>query len=203
MALSFSGATLKQAMDLIPAGDFIPWQLNVPPLPASDVLTASLQRIQVFDLKNSEAAKSLLIDLLFTEIAPLHPPLKIWKTEPLVSDVAAGVADYLFAPKKAFLVTPLLCVAEAKRDNFVQGEAQCVAEMVACRWINKRDDLSLDVYGIVSNGQEWVFYRLTAADEIFVTDTYSLRDLPELLGVLDQVCAACAKNAQLSEKTGS
>ncbi len=195
MTLSFSGVTLKQAMGLIPAEDFIEWRMDAPPVPTSDILSANLRRLQVFDLTNSEAGKILLIDVLFAEVVPLYPPLKIWKGEPLVSGLASGVADYLFAPKRAFVSTPLLCVAEAKRDDFVQGRAQLVAEMVACRANNLGDSLSVDVYGIVSNGQDWQFYRLTPANAIYESEFYYLSDLPRLLGALDHVCAACAKNA--------
>ena len=193
MALNFSGLTLKQAMRLVPAEDLLRWQIEAPPLPPSEILTANLLRLEVFDLTNSEAAKILLIDVLFAEIVPNHAPLKIWKSEPLESDVLVGIADYLIAPKRAYAATPLLCVAEAKRDDFVQGRAQCIAEMVACRWNNTRDGLEIPVYGIVSNGNDWQFYKLTPTRDVHETTMYSLRSLPELLGVLDYICAECAK----------
>jgi hypothetical protein len=197
MALNFSGLTLKQAMRLVPAEDLLPWQIDAPPLPPSDILTANLLRLEVFDLTNSEAAKILLIDVLFAEVVPHHAPLKIWKSEPLESDILIGIADYLIAPKRAYAATPLLCVAEAKRDDFVQGRAQCIAEMVACRWNNARDGLEIPVHGIVSNGNNWQFYKLTPDNDVYETSMYSIRALPELLGVLDYVCSKCAKNAPL------
>ena len=45
--------------------------------------------------------------------------LKVWKAAPLESDTLMGVADYLITPKRVYVETPLLCVAEAKRDDFV------------------------------------------------------------------------------------
>lgn len=194
MATNFSALTLKQAMQLVPAEDVLRWQIEGPPLAPSDVLNANLLRLEVFDLTNSEAAKILLIDVLLAEVVPRHPPLKIWKAEPLESDLLVGIADYLIAPKRAYVATPLLCVAEAKRDNFVQGRAQCIAEMVACRWNNLRDGLEIAVHGIVSNGNDWQFYKLTPTNDVYETTTYSLRALSELLGALDYVCAQCAKN---------
>ena len=199
MALNFSGLTLKQAMRLVPAEDLLQWSIEAPPLPPSEILSANLVRLEVFDLTNSEAAKTLLIDVLFAEIVPNHAPLKIWKSEPLESDVLVGIADYLIAPKRAYVATPLLCVAEAKRDDFVQGRAQCIAEMVACRWNNTRDGLEIPVYGIVSNGNDWQFYKLTPASDVYQTALYSLRSLPELLGILDYICAECARNARRHE----
>jgi hypothetical protein len=195
MALDLFGLTLKQAMRLVPAEDLIRWEIEAAPLPPSDILSANLLRLEVFDLTNSEAAKILLIDVLFAEIVPHHAPLKIWKSEPLESDMLTGIADYLIAPKRAYAATPLLCVAEANRDDFVQGRAQCIAEMVACRWKNTRDGLEIPVYGIVSNGNDWQFYKLLPLNEIYETTMYSIRLLPELLGALDYVCAECAKNS--------
>ena len=106
----------------------------------------------------------------------------------------SGVADYLIAPKRAYIKTPLLCAIEAKRDDFEKGQVQCIAEMAACRGNNVRDGHSIDSYGIVSNGQGWAFYKLTTQNEVLVSVLFSSGDLPKLLGVLDFVCAACAQN---------
>ena len=108
-------------------------------------------------------------------------------------DTLIGVADYLIAPKRAYLAYPLLCVTEAKRDDFEQGRTQCVAEMIACRDNNTRRNHATDVYGIVSNGQGWQFYKLTLANEVWETDLFVTSDLPRLLGALDYVCGECAK----------
>ncbi len=89
---------------------------------------------------------------------------------------------------------PLLCAAEAKRDDFEQGRAQCIGEMAACRAVNETDGYRLDVYGAVSNGQTWQFYRLEYAGTIHETGAYTLRVLPELLAALHYVCAACDAN---------
>ena len=109
-----------------------------------------------------------------------------------LEDVLAMIAVPDFTPWQlsAYL---LLCVAEAKRDDFEQGRTQCVAEMIACRDSNTRRNHTTDVYGIVSNGQGWQFYKLTLANEVWETDLYVTSDLPRLLGALDTICGECAK----------
>jgi hypothetical protein len=191
---NYAGFTLKDAMKLIPAEQLTRWQIMAPARPPSDALTTHLQRLEAFDLKSSEQAKTLLIDALLAEIVPLHSKLKVWKAAALNTDTLTGVADYLMAPRRAYLETPLLCVAEAKRDDFEQGAAQCIAEMVACRWSNLQENHHVEVFGIVSNGQVWQFYQLTQSHEIFESGLYTIDDLPELLGALDYVCIECAKN---------
>ena len=160
----------------------------------SDILLANLQRLESFSLTTSEAAKVMLIDTLIAEIVPLYPRLKVWKGEPLEAGTVGGVADYLIAQDYGYVETPLLCAIEAKRDDFEQGETQCIAEMAVCQQNNARDGHDTEVHGIVSNGQGWVFYRLTRTPEVFVSGLFTMNRLPELLGAIDHVIAACADN---------
>lgn len=177
------------------------WHPDVPPRSPSETLEEILRRLESFDLLLSEPAKTLLIDALLLEIVPLHPTLKVWKEAPLTTDTTTGVADYLIAPKRAYLAAPMLCVAEAKRDDFVRGQIQCIAEMAACRWHNNQRKLDINVYGIVSNGQIWQFYKLTLQSEVLETSLYVISDLPPLLGVLDHICTQCAQNISVHSHT--
>lgn len=195
---NYAAFTLKEAMKLIPAEQFTRWQLPSSPRPPSDFFLEDLRRLEAFDLKSSEQAKTLLIDALLAETVPQHPRLKIWKAATISTDTLTGLADYVMAPRRAYLETPLLCVAEAKKDDFEQGAAQCVAGMVACQWSNRQDNHEIDIYGIVSNGQGWQFYKLTLAGEIFETGQFGIEDLPGVLGALDYLCAECAKNVPLA-----
>ena len=198
MKRSFSTMTLSEAMQLVPADRLIRWEIPGKPRPLSDTVREYLQRLQVFDLENTEAAKLLIIDALLADAVPNHPHLKVWKAMPLETDTLTGIADYIFAPDYAYLKTPLLCAVEAGcplgGDDFVQGRAQCIAEMVACRWNNLKDAHSRTIYGIVSNGQTWQFYRLSEESEIAESSPYNTTDLPSLLGALDHVCALCARD---------
>ncbi len=194
MKRKYSVFNLEEAMQLIQAEQFLRWQLPTTARPPSDFLKESLRRLEAFDLEYSEQAKTLLIDVLFSEVVPTYPNLKVWKAAVLETDTLTGVADYLITPKRAYLATPLLCVAEAKRDDFVQGRAQCLVEMVACTWNNRKRGFTPNVFGIVSNGQVWQFYQLTPDSEVFETGLFHTDDMPTLLGALDYICAECAKN---------
>lgn len=194
MRRKYSGYSLREAMQLLQIESFTRWTLAPPPLPPTEHLLEDLRRFEAFDLESSEAAKLLLLDSLFAEIVPRYPTLKVWKAAPLESDTLAGVADYLIAPKRGYLATPLLCVAEAKKDDFVQGRGQCLVELAACLWNNQQAGIDVDLYGIVSNGQVWQFYRRLVSGEVGETKLFSTSYLPELLGALDFVCAQCSQN---------
>ncbi len=192
---SFSHLSAKDAYDLVPIVNTVSWKMNTDERPPSDILVAVLSRLAAtFSLTSSEAAKLTLIDALLAEIVPHYIHLKIWKGEPLETAVVGGVADFLIAPRRGYMETPLLCAIEAKRDDFDAGEIQCIAEMAVCRDNNVRDGHDLEVHGIVSNGQGWVFYRLTRTPEVWVSGLFTMNDLPKLLGALDHVIAACADN---------
>ena len=196
MKRKYSGFTLREALELIPADVLIRWELPLGQREPSANFQENRRRLEAFDLENSEQARILLMDAIFAEIVPEHPQLKIWKAAPLETDTLTGVADYLIAPKRAFVITPLLCVAEAKKDDFLQGRAQCLAEMAACRWNNQKNGHEIDIFGIVSNGTGWQFYKLTPQGEVFESGLYSIKYLPELLAALDYLCTECAKHTQ-------
>ncbi len=147
------------------------------------------------DLKSSELAKTLLIDALFAEIVPEYPKLKIWKAATLSADNLTGIVDYLLAPNRAYMSTPLLCVAESKKDDFEQGTVQCIAEMAAFRWNNRQRNRDIDVYGIVSNAQIWQFYKLTLEGEILKTGSYTTEFLPESWSFGHDLCGLCKERA--------
>lgn len=45
-----------------------------------------------------------------------------------------GEFDYMLAPaRRGIFTTPVVCLGEAKRDNFVKGWAQVGAEMIAAQ----------------------------------------------------------------------
>jgi hypothetical protein len=66
--------------------------------------------------------------------------------------------------------------------------------MVACRWNNQQESQRIDIYGIVSNGQAWQFYKPALAREVLETELYGTEYIPAVLGALDYVCGECAKN---------
>lgn len=160
------------------------WELDAPLVPPSDFFRQRLQRLEVFDLKSSEHSKELIIDACFEEALQEFPALRVWKGAPLQSDELTGAADYLIAPRRAYLAGPLVCVVAAKKDDFEKGLAQCLVEMEACRWNNRQAGLNWDVFGIVTNGEGWHFYRLTQNTEVFATPLFTTKNMAEVLGAL-------------------
>jgi len=191
---SFSSFKFDEAFKQLGITQLKQWTLEKVSLEPSSFFQQYMERLKVFDTRRSEESKKFIIDALLLEVAPQFPTLKTWKGAPLESDLLQGEADYLVTENQAFIETPMLCVIEAKKDDFEQGLAQCLVEMQACQWQNIQAGRQIEILGIVSNGQGWVFYKLDINGQVFESATYSLGDLPLLLGVLHYVFQECEKN---------
>jgi len=191
----FSSFKKTEAFQQLQLNDLLPWEIPPRVLEPSSFLLERLARLRRnFDLEEYEESKKLLIDALCEEAIDQFSSLKIWKGAHLESETASGYVDYLVAEKKRFFTSPLLCIIEAKKDNFEQGLAQCLVEMQACQWQNQQHDQSIDVFGIVTNGNTWQFYRLTTVNLGWESPAHSTGDLPLLLGRLSYVFELCQAN---------
>jgi hypothetical protein len=192
---NFSGFTYAEACKHLNIKEINPWHFEVEPFEASTFFYEHLKRMgEVFDLQSCEESKKLLIDAICEEALQEFKHLKIWKGAPLSDEQANGYVDYLVAERKAYLESPFLCIVEAKKDDFEQGLAQCLVEMKACQYNNQQINQLLDIFGIVTNGDSWQFYRLQLDGRVYGTETYSKGTIAELLGWLRYVFRLCEQN---------
>jgi hypothetical protein len=128
-----------------------------------------------------------------------HPRLKLWSQQALEYDSQLnGEPDFLVSawtdePVRELVNKPLLAVAEAKKQDFESGWAQCVAEMLACQKIN--GDENITVFGIVSTGLSWEFGKLDHDKFIREPEPLGLNDPHRLFGAIDHVFAECEREA--------
>lgn len=186
----FSRIDLRSALQIIGINELKEWQINFTPKQASEYYLTSTQKLKAhFDLSLSESAKSLLIDAILLEAIDSYAALKIWKEANLQTEQLTGVVDYLIAGQGKVYQSPLLCIVEAKKDDFEQGLAQCLTEMYACRTLNQ-PQYSFPVYGIVTNATTWRFYQLSK-QECYESLAYSETQLADILGILNYLFADC------------
>jgi hypothetical protein len=127
----------------------------------------------------------------------------LWIQKPLFyNETLTGTPDYLIATRSALgktvLASPLLLVVEAKKNDFEQGWGQCLAELVAAQKIN--DDLTLPVYGIVTDGKLWEFGRLVATDFTKNSAGYTIDHPAYLFGALHFVFEVAGEQAPLVQQ---
>lgn len=190
---SFSSFTYKEAFKQLGVSELQRWSIAAEPVPISDFFRERLQRLQRFDLESLEVSKTLLIDAICEEGLEGFDRLKVWKGAYLEGENTYGNADYLIAERRGYLEAPFVCVVEAKKDDFEQGTAQCLVEMQACQWVNRQIGRDIIIYGIVTNGEGWKFYRL---DDRVVSESllYGIGEMSILLGLLRAFFRLCEQN---------
>ncbi len=101
-------------------------------------------------------------------------------------DDLAGVPDFVFThldqKQYEILSYPIITTVEAKADNFVEGWAQCIAQMLACQKLNTKPNVI--IYGIVTTGKVWEFGKLEGDICIKNIDFCVIGNLPKLITIL-------------------
>ncbi len=120
--------------------------------------------------------------------------LTLWSHQSLTYDEnLSGFPEYILAKRsplgKVVFDKPYLLLVEAKQDKFDEGWGQCLAEMVAAQRLN--GDVSLIVFGIVSNGRMWQFGKLESNTFIQHTIPYGIHELDKLFASVNYVFQQC------------
>lgn len=111
-----------------------------------------------------------------------------------------GECDFIFSFSRIqdFIVSPIFCIAEAKKQDLEQGTVQCAAQLIAARRLNEVEGNPMQtLYGCSTTGTEWRFLKYEGNEFVLDEQRYYLTQLPELLGALQAVVEA-AKAAYAS-----
>ncbi|MGD1939444.1 MAG: hypothetical protein ACFCA4_18110 [Cyanophyceae cyanobacterium] len=153
--------------------------------------------LREFSFEGSEygVCETLIFPVLKEVYRYHHDHLTLWSHKPLNYDAKlCGVPDYIVASRsplgKSVFDTPYFVAIEAKRDDFIKGWGQCLAEMVAIQKANQWGD-NHTVFGIVSNGSMWEFGRLTGTQFEQNFRGYGIYELEILLGAINYIFKAC------------
>jgi hypothetical protein len=102
-----------------------------------------------------------------------------------------GNCDYIISRSAELLLlrSPVVMLVEAKKENLNAGLGQCIAEMLAARVYNERDqnqsmNQAETIFGVVTSGTNWKFLKL---EEQFISidlDEYYLSNIGKILGIL-------------------
>jgi hypothetical protein len=98
-----------------------------------------------------------------------------------------GFCDFLFTKSvnRFSIEAPVLMLVEAKRGEIESGWGQCVAEMVAAQLYNQNQEQPISViYGCVTSGRLWQFFKLEDNRITIDPNSYSLMPVQKILGIL-------------------
>lgn len=191
---SFSEYTLAEAFEAVGITEPQRWLLSVPPKAPGSYFEENMRRLEAFDTLRSEGARLLLVDAILQEAIQPYHKLRVFKEATLRSELAGGPVDYVVAPRAGVVTLPIACIAEAKKDDFDKGLAQCLVTLHAAAQLNATANHLADVYGIVTNGTTWQFYQRLQNGEFYGTLPSSIGNIEMILGILDHLLACCEAN---------
>jgi hypothetical protein len=168
------------------------------PLEISDVFREDLAfTLKAFNVDGSEygVCEAVIFPILKTVYRHYYETFVLWSHRTLTYDSnLTGIPDYILASRsplsKTIFKQPYFVAIEAKRDDFVKGWGQCLAELVAMQKLNENPDQT--VYGIVTNGQFWQFGMLHQQTFTKNLADYSISDLDRLVAAVNALFHQCS-----------
>jgi hypothetical protein len=168
------------------------------PLEISDHFRDDLAfTIQHFNVEGSECGvcDAIIFPILKTVYRNYRDRFVLWSHRTLTYDSnLTGIPDYILASRsplgKEIFKQPYFVAIEAKRDDFVKGWGQCLAELVAMQKLNENPNQT--VYGIVTNGQFWQFGMLHQQTFTKNLADYSISDLDRLMAAVNALFHQCS-----------
>jgi hypothetical protein len=118
----------------------------------------------------------------------------LWSHQSLnYNEKLSGFPEYILARRsplgKVVFDQPYFILVEAKQDNFEAGWAQCLAEMIAAQRLN--GELSVTIFGIVSNGKTWQFGKLEGGNFTINIDIYTIQNLEQIFTAVNYIFEQC------------
>jgi hypothetical protein len=101
-----------------------------------------------------------------------------------------GFCDFLLTKElhTPTIQAPVIGIVEAKKDNVDEAVPQCIAMLYAAQLFNQKKKIPTEMlYGICTTGFEWLVVELNEKKASIDTQRYYLVQLPELLGVLQNI----------------
>ncbi len=167
---------------------------QIQPIEPSAWLKQTLDQNLQIKLGSEKAKSEFLIAPVLREIVVRNPDkIAVFSGYEFGVDEEKGLTgscDYVFSKdvESPDIQAPVFMVIEAKNENLEAGSAQCIAEMYAARLFNEQAGKAQSVvFGAVTFGREWQFYRLDGQTATRDGRIFSLNELPLILGALQVI----------------
>ncbi len=168
----------------------------IKPIQPSDLLVSLLNLTKGMPLTTEKAVSEAIVLPILREIRNTNQDIiELFSGENLDAERVNGLngeCDFIFAkaPGAIELTAPLIDVCEAKKGDIDNSRslAQNAAQMIGARVFNQKKNLPyINIYGVCTNGYEWIFLYLEDDTVYIDIDRYYLNDLPQLLGIWQKV----------------
>lgn len=196
--MSYSDFTLDKVRKTfgLTIADKIDLFASVPEIETPTLLTEILrENIPLALASNTEKSRSEMIiaPILIALRKYLDNQISLFSGIDFSVDVEKGLngnCDFIISRSPELLIVnaPVVTIVEAKKENINAGLGQCVAEMIAAKLFNEREDNNIQtIYGTVTTGTNWKFLKLI--DQVVEIDLseYYINNIGKILGILSNI----------------
>ena len=165
------------------------------------VVSDNLQNEIDFNLETYKSNEFLACEILVSPVLravwrPYYREINYWSHQAITYDEdLSGTPDFMFTKLEGkqyqILSYPIVTTVEAKAENFVEGWAQCIVQMLACQKLNTNPNVV--VFGIVTTGKFWEFGKLEADTATIHNFSYTINELPKLMTAIDYLLKEAKK----------
>ena len=160
----------------------------------SDLLNKILkQNVPLAQALNTEKARSELIIInIFLELKN-NLNIGLFSGIDFTVDKEKGLngfCDFLISQssEQLFLKAPVIVAVEAKNENIIGGLGQCIAEMIAARLFNERENNSISIiYGVITTGHLWKFVKLQDNTVYVDQEDYYINKPGKIISILSEM----------------
>ncbi|NER27236.1 MAG: hypothetical protein F6J89_06260 [Symploca sp. SIO1C4] len=176
--------TISEKVDIFP---------EAPEFNSSDFLQETLDYNLPLALAiNTEKSRSeMIITPILIELKRYLPqPISLFSGVDFTVDASQGLngtCDFLISrsPEQLLINAPVITIVEAKKEDINAGLGQCVAEMLAARLFNEREENQINkIYGAVTTGDRWKFLMLEGQVIEIDLGEHFLNNVNKILGIL-------------------
>jgi hypothetical protein len=166
---------------------------DTPELKCSEILIEILRdNVPLALASNTEKSRSEMIiaPILIELRKQLNYQISLFSGIDFTVEPAKGLngnCDFLISrsPELLIVSAPIITLVEAKKENINAGLGQCVAEMLAAKLFNERENNVINtIYGVVTTGTTWKFLKLTGQIVEVDLSEYYLNNVNKILGIL-------------------
>jgi hypothetical protein len=167
---------------------------KIHPIEPSAWLIETLTRFQKIGFSTEKERSERLVTPILAELHQLNDwSFKIYSGHNMNADDNSGLngeCDFLLAYGDVSLIleSPIFSITEAKKNDLDLGIIQCSAQLIGAKIFNEKEGYDSPLlFGCSSTGVEWRFIRYEKNIVHWDTNTFTLGNLPQLLGVLQNI----------------
>lgn len=167
---------------------------GVQPIAPTEWLTAALQKSMNLGFASEKSRSERLVTPILLELSHLNQHVfSIYSGVNLDVDEKMGLkgeCDFIFSFSRIqdFVMSPIFCITEAKKQDLEQGTIQAAAQLIGAQRLNEIENTpTRTLYGCSTTGIEWRFLKYTESQIIIDETRYLISNLPQLMAVLQAI----------------